>query len=156
MTVEYSKAAYFVTWTLQSKDKQFTGLNGTKCLFARLPKVHLCDIRLRRQKVEPSIVGVGNEKIDHKWFNNEIRFERPLAVGQAGAKIIGLSTATSSGPKIGRYRTAHPDALRASALPLQGRVFGCRAAPVISCRRASGWSGCACRRTVRGRRGPCP
>src|SRR5580704_7800207 len=63
--------------------------------------------------------------------------------------------ASSSADLSGLGARPHPDALRASTLPPAGEGV-CRAPPAISCRTASGWSGCACRRTARGRRHPCP
>jgi hypothetical protein len=61
VAAEYAKASYFVPRTLQSEDKKFTWLNGAKGHLAGPPKIHLGNIRLRGQEVEPRVVGVGNE-----------------------------------------------------------------------------------------------
>jgi hypothetical protein len=61
VVAEHAKAPDFISGAFQPEHKQLTGLDRAKIHLAGPPKIHFVEIRLRCEKVEPSIVGVGDE-----------------------------------------------------------------------------------------------
>jgi hypothetical protein len=75
---KYAKAPDLISGAFQPEHKQLTGLDRTKIHLTRPPKIHFLEIRLRREKVEPSIVSVGDEQVHHERLNSEILGEELL------------------------------------------------------------------------------
>jgi hypothetical protein len=129
------------------------------------------DMRMKSQKSAPMTIEQINDFQDRlgvisddlltqiiravRWWllNSYIRISKLLF----GAGVTPYSKTASIERGLVQVLTHNPTPTRVARGPAPSRG-GCllHAAAAISCRRALGWSGCACRRTARGRRRPCP
>jgi hypothetical protein len=62
---EYAEATNLVSRAFQSKSENFTRLKSAKIGLARPPEIHLLEVRLGREEVKPSVVGIGDKQADH-------------------------------------------------------------------------------------------